>query len=125
MKKKPSTIKDILFLAISSFIVVVAWIGFNLYHTYVTSTITPELQTSITPITADFDTATINKLKTRNQVAPVNALSNTIITPTPINTTAVAPVIIATSSGSTTSIIPNEPQAQPTSAFDLPTIPGE
>ncbi len=75
MKKKPSTIKDILFLSISSFIVVVAWVGFNIYHSYVTTTITPELQIQIIPIQPEFDMATIQTLKTRRQVQPITNLS--------------------------------------------------
>ena len=78
MRKKPSILKDILFLSISSFIVIAAWIGFNIYHTHVTTTITPELQIRILPIQPEFDTATIENLKTRKQVVPVTALSNSV-----------------------------------------------
>lgn len=124
MKKKPSVFKDLLFLAFSSFIVVTAWIGFNIYHTHVTSTITPELQTSINPITADFDSITINRLKARKQVTPLNELSNTIVQPTPTITTSALPIIIATSSGLTVPSIPNRTQAQPT-PFNIPAISGE
>lgn len=78
MRKKPSALKDILFLSISSFILVVAWLGFNLYHSWVTTTITPELQIRIVPISPEFDTATIDKLKLRKQVAPADTLPNTL-----------------------------------------------
>lgn len=123
MRKKTSPIKDILFLAISSFIVVAAWIGFNLYHTYVTSTITPELQTSITPITPEFDMVTINKLKFRNQVIPLNSLSNAIIQPTP--TIAVPDFQTASASFSAApSPIPNQLQTQP-SGLNIPFVSGQ
>lgn len=87
MKRKRSFQKDLLFLSISSFIVVAAWVGFNVYHSRVTTTITPELQKSIIPISADFDMATIEKIRARNKVAPITTLSNQVATPTPQATT--------------------------------------
>jgi hypothetical protein len=88
MKKKQSPIEDILFLSISSFVVVVAWVGFNIYHSYVTTTITPDLQIQIEPIQPDFDIATIQTLKSRKQVAPITKLLNkTPLEPTPAATT--------------------------------------
>ncbi len=62
--------KDILFILGSSFVVVVAWIGFNLYHIYVTSTISEDIQVQLTPIDPTFDTAIIQNLKSREQVNP-------------------------------------------------------
>jgi hypothetical protein len=61
----------VLFLLISVFIVVTAWVGFNIYHTYVTSTISQDLQTAIMPISPGFDTAALDKLKARKNVAPI------------------------------------------------------
>lgn len=92
MRKKPSAIKDILFLSISSFIVVAAWVGFNLYHSYVTTTIAPDLQLRIIPISPEFDTATLEKLKLRKQIVPADTLSDTT-TPTraPISPTGSQP----------------------------------
>lgn len=63
--------KDILYISISIFVLVVLWIGFNLYHAYVTSTIAPDLQLQIAPIDPKFDTEIINKLKTREKIAPL------------------------------------------------------
>lgn len=74
---------DILFLLASSFVVVCAWIGFNLYHKWATSTISPELQTQIIPIAPTFDQETIDKIKTRKTVAPVYDIKNTEASPTP------------------------------------------
>lgn len=124
MKRKPSPIKDLLFLTISSFIVVVAWIGFNLYHTWVTSTITPELQTSIKPITAEFDILTINKLKSRQQVTPINSLSNKIVIPTPTLTVPLNPSIPATNAATPASFSSGQSQGQ-SQSLDFPSIPGE
>jgi hypothetical protein len=85
--KKNKAQKDILYISISSFILVVLWIAFNLYHAYVTSTITPELQSQIQQINPNFDLETVQKLKTRQRVNPAyefNPASNeATITPEP------------------------------------------
>lgn len=72
MKKKKRNIRlDILFVLISSFIVVVAWVSFNLYHIWVTSTVGEEIQMQLTPIDPQFDPTTIQQLRTREQVNPL------------------------------------------------------
>lgn len=63
--------KDVLFIFLLTFITVAAWIGFNIYHIVVTSTISEEIQEQITPINPNFDTATVNKLKSREQIEPL------------------------------------------------------
>lgn len=63
--------KDIYMLLIPSFILVVFWIIFTIYHNSVSSTITPTQSVQIKPISADFDSKTINDIKTRNQIAPL------------------------------------------------------
>jgi len=77
-----ATQKDFLFLSSSLFVVVMAWIGFNLYHAWVTSTISADLQLQIIPIQGRFDTVTLEKLKTRKKIAPVFTSSSLIATPT-------------------------------------------
>lgn len=67
--------KDILFLSISFFVVVVAWIGFNLYHVWATSTIPEDVQSQMTPIEGTFDTNTLRELKIREPVTPLYELS--------------------------------------------------
>jgi hypothetical protein len=74
--------KDILFIFISSFVVVAAWVGFNLYHKWVTTTISPDLQIQINPIESSFDRDTIEKIKSRNRISPENELGGTGISPT-------------------------------------------
>lgn len=71
MKLTKITQKDILFLSGSMFAVVVAWIAFSLYHVYVTTTISEDLQMQITPIDGTFDTDTINLLKSRTEILPI------------------------------------------------------
>lgn len=87
--KKNRAQKDILYITISSFILVVAWVGFNLYHTYTTTTISEDLQMQIIPIDRDFDTTTIQQLKKRTKVAPFNEIKNTT-SPTPTTSQASA-----------------------------------
>ena len=68
MKKQ----KDILYILIPSFILLVFWIGFTIYNGAVSSTITEVQQVNIKPIAPSFDTATINELKKRKKVTPQN-----------------------------------------------------
>lgn len=63
--------KDILFILISSFVVTVAWIGFNLYHKWVTSTISTDLQMQLNPIDPNFDMDTFQKLQQREHIQPI------------------------------------------------------
>ncbi len=63
--------KEILFVLWMTFITVVAWIGFNIYHIMVTSTISEELQAQTLPIDPNFDMETINNLKIRQKVEPL------------------------------------------------------
>ncbi len=82
MKNKKQ--KDILYIAISAFFLTALWVGFNLYHAWATSTISPDLQIQITPIAPDFDTQTLDKLKSRQAIQPVYELKNTeSASPTP------------------------------------------
>ena len=63
--------RDILFLVISTFVLIVAWIGFSIYHNLVSSTITKSVAEKIAPIDPDFDTKIIDILKERKSVEPV------------------------------------------------------
>lgn len=79
--------KDLLFLVISSFTLIVFWIIFNIYHSSVTSTISDSLIVQIAPINPAFDLKTLNSLKSRTQISPIYSSSATssaiIIVPTP------------------------------------------
>lgn len=68
--KKVNKQKDILFILISSFILVVLWIGFNLFHIWATSTISQDIQEKLTPISGNFDLQQIQQLKNRTQINP-------------------------------------------------------
>lgn len=75
--KQKKLYQDILFVLISSFIVVIAWIGSNLYHIYITSTISEEVQAQLPPIEGTFDVNTLHKLKSRIQVNPAFEIQQT------------------------------------------------
>lgn len=79
--------KDILLILISISIIVLAWIGFSIYHNLITSTIPEVLNVQISPIKPTFDTKTISELKTRTKVEPVFEL-RTSVTPTPTTSSA-------------------------------------
>lgn len=112
--------KDLLFLSVWTFIVVAAWIGFSLYHAWVTSTITPELQIAIQPIAGSFDTTTINQLRTRKRVAPLYELtgSGTKTTPTP------TPALVPFTNQAVTPL-PTEAETTVTPSIAIPNIQGQ
>ncbi len=74
MKKKNRIQKDILYLAISSAVLTIAWVSFNIFHTIATSTIEPDLQIQIEPIDPSFDINEIQKIKSRQQIEPIFTL---------------------------------------------------
>ena len=75
--------KDIIFLLVPIFILVVAWVIFNIYHNAATSTISGTLKTNILPIAPNFDTKTVQSLKERGKIEPVFEIKKVeTITPT-------------------------------------------
>lgn len=80
---------DLVIILITSFILIVCWIGFNIYNKSVSSTIDDTLGKEILPIPPKFDTATIDTLKNRQKVSPLFTLtqstdaSESALTPTP------------------------------------------
>lgn len=101
--RKQNRQQDILFILISSFVLVIIWIGFNIYHIYITSTISEEIQLQLDPIDGSFDQATIKKLRTREQINPLYQLASSSATaqptpePTVTDTTAPEPTTPAPS----------------------------
>lgn len=55
--------RQTLFLSIFTFITVLAWIAFDIYHAAVASTITPVQQELIKPLEPTFDTQVVLELK--------------------------------------------------------------
>lgn len=85
--KRTNVRNDFLYVSISSFVLVAIWIGLNLYHSAVTSTIAPDLEIQINPIEPEFNINVIQNLKTRLQIAPAyeldRASSEASIAPSP------------------------------------------
>lgn len=63
--------KEIIILLASAFLVVIAWIIFNIYHNSVVSTTPEDLKKEIVPISPTFDRSTIDKLKSRAKISPI------------------------------------------------------
>lgn len=60
--------KDVLLILVPSFIFVLAWMSFSIYHSFINSTISEALNVQILPISPSFDTKTISSLKNRSHV---------------------------------------------------------
>lgn len=108
-QKKHNKQKDILFVLISSFVVVVAWIAFNIYHIWATSTVSEDIQLQLTPISPNFDPQTIQQLKLRENINPLFDLQPPVAsTPTPS---------ITPSPGTDTTASPSAPITEANSRF--------
>jgi hypothetical protein len=80
--------KDIFYIGVSSFVVIVIWIAANLLHIQNTSKISEAIVLQSTPITPLFDKQTLTKLKERSPATPDFVLKSTAsqtatLTPTP------------------------------------------
>jgi hypothetical protein len=98
--------REIYLLLISSFVLVVIWIGFSIYHSSITSTIPQTTNIQIIPINPNFDMKTISNIKTRPTVVPLYELDKTTsdtLTPTPTLIPTITPEVsntpITTSGG--------------------------
>lgn len=91
--------RDILIILASVFVFVFIWIGFNIYHNSVKSTISPTISIQISSVSPNFDTASIEKLKKRQVVTPVFQTNGATQQPTD-QTPVIEPSLI--SSGSAT-----------------------
>lgn len=71
MKPKSDRLqRDIVLLTLSMFIIVAAWVGFNVHHSRANSTIDDVLQTQIIPIPGNFDSVAIQDLQSRTVIEP-------------------------------------------------------
>lgn len=62
---------DLLIILIPSLLIVILWVIFNIYHSFVTSTIPTNLNYSIQFISPDFDSKAIENIKARQVVDPI------------------------------------------------------
>lgn len=82
--------RDVLSILISSFIVVVFWIGSNIYHIWATSTIDENVQNKLKPIAGSFDMQVLTNLKKRTQINPTYDKQVLPQSPTPVLTSTPA-----------------------------------
>ncbi len=85
--------REILFIAISIFILVLAYIGFSIYHNAVTSTIPSALSIQIIPIDPSFDLQTIDALTKRVHVQGNFQTPNASVSGTPLIPTVVPTIV--------------------------------
>jgi|SRR3989344_2719883 len=100
---------DVLFLMISSFVVVVVWISVSVYSSAVTSTISETLGVQIIPISPAFDTPVIEALKKRRVITPSNELPTTASEEASLSPTPITPP-----TPSTQPLLPTTTQSKPT-----------
>ena len=74
--------KELVLLLGSVLVIVVAWIAFSIYHNLITPTTPENLEKEATPIDPVFDESTINKLKERQQTAPLLEVDTSAQIPT-------------------------------------------
>lgn len=80
---------QVVLLVGSAFIIVLAWIIFNIFHSANTSTIPDAVTIQVAPINPNFDINTIQELKKRTKIDPALsfekvAVESLTISPTPI-----------------------------------------
>lgn len=63
--------KEIIFILVSTCVLVLAWIAFGVYHNYKTSTIPEKLNIQIRTIIPKFDISTIEAIKNRSKASPI------------------------------------------------------
>lgn len=97
--------QEIILILASMFIVSMAWIGLDIRHNIVTSTISAPLQQDILPIEPSFDTHVVQTLKQRHYSDPTYTLSAQQTTATPSG------VIQQTSSGTVVNSVVGSPSA--------------
>lgn len=100
--------KDFLLLLIPSFLLIVAWVAFSIYHNSVASTIPAVLNMQITPIGPNFDTNEISQLKQRASVTPIYEVQNA---PSPSPSPFFLSAPLSSQSGSPVGTPSNSPQS--------------
>lgn len=99
--------QDIIFFLVSSCVVVFVWIAFSIIHSSQTSTISDETTQIIQPISATFDTTTLNFMAKKQNIASETTIklvspteTTTIQGATPTPTVVAIPTIATTSATS-------------------------
>lgn len=97
-------LKNLLYFAVLTTVIVLSWIVFGIYHNITTSTISDDTSIRIIPIPANFDTATIDNLKSKEVIQADLFAGSSISTQAGIITTLPTPnpTPISTASGQIT-----------------------
>lgn len=65
--------RDTLLLSMLTLVTTLGWISFDVYHSYIDSTITVQEAVQIVPITPTFERATIDRVKKRQDIEPLTS----------------------------------------------------
>lgn len=63
--------RDILLVLIPTFLLVILWVIFNIYHNSIERTVSKTVTAEVVPINPDFDFQTIENLKKREIIQPL------------------------------------------------------
>lgn len=66
--------KDILYISISLFVLIFAWVVFSVLHNFMNTTISVPTEQKIAPISPNFDLQAIKKIKSRETIEPLYEL---------------------------------------------------
>lgn len=101
--------RDILLILIPTFLLVILWVIFNIYHNSIESTVSKTVTSEVIPINPDFDFQTIESLKKREIVQSLYEIK-------PSNSSSPIPTGVETSSSSAIQepTITQQPEPSPT-----------
>jgi|SRR3990167_7718683 len=71
--------KDILLILVPTFVMVLLWVVFNVYHSHVSSTISEPLNKQIDPIPQAFDLQGLESLKKRVRLEPIYEIPESLL----------------------------------------------
>lgn len=93
-------LKNLTYIGIFTFVIILSWIAFGVYHSYVTSTIGSDTQVLISPIPAHFDLTVVKQISERQIInadlganSPATGGGKIITTPTPTPKSQTTPTI--------------------------------
>ena len=101
--------KDILLILIPTFLLVILWVIFNIYHNSIESTVSKTITAEVVPINPDFDFQTIENLKKREVIQPLYEIK-----PSNSSTTISQGVETSSPSANQEPIITQQPEPSPT-----------
>ncbi len=76
-------LKNLLYITLLTFAIIVSWIAFGIYHSFTTSTISSDASILITPIPPRFDDQALERVKSRKSVSIDLGKSRSVASTTP------------------------------------------